>query len=675
MAGPGVGGGPAGGGPGGRGPVVARVVEQGAQGRGRVVGTGGRVQSGCRERGVGVPDRLPLPGHGRCGGGVPLEQSPAVPRHGGHRAEQRGTFVEAPARVGDGGLGQPDGGLLLPGQPAVGVPEGGQRPGCAGRGEPSARGRALGQGAVQQVRAFRGEYGEHLGHERRGRLPRQQRGHALAPGRRVGQPGRGDLAEALVRAGTQGQFESVLEFRDAVRAASGGADQREQGHGVAGGGGPVQPRSEHVEHGVRPAAAQRGSQGAEFHRAGVSGQRLDEAKGSPRSGCTRVAGEQGHGQSPDRVPGLVRTVPGPQGVQTQPFHGLGHGHGHGHGAGRGGTGGRRLGRERRREQRSRQLGDGGQGLPAYGVALVDEPSGGQCEDLRDLLRIAGVAGVGDQVVPDRAALLGVPGAEGGEQLGAGLGGRQQGEEAPEVPARVGLGAYRLDPGTGPGVPFGRRQQGEQPLVHPDVPDRTGRGDDGVREAGPARRWHRPQQVGEGLAVEPPDAQQGERRRIRRHQPAHDRPAGCPFPPGGGPVGVGEPARDALGVDRDEVAEAVEHRTGRVGGSVPLQQVEYAFRGGGQGRGDSGGVPPPPEIAQPLGHVREFAFHLVEDRDGMAYGQRAPVLGGERPGEFGQESCGELRRATRQEEGRVPGAVLRADPECQPLGERGPPSVP
>ncbi|CAM5534637.1 hypothetical protein STANM309S_02852 [Streptomyces tanashiensis] len=683
--GPGVGRGAGGRGPGGRRPVVSRVVEEGGEGRGRVVGVGGRVQSRRRQgrprragRGLG---RTPVPGDTRARSGVPLEQGPAVLRHRGHRTEQRRAFVEAPAGVGDDGRGQPDRGLLLPGQPPVGVTERGQRPGSAGHGEPAALRGRLGQGAVQQVGPVRGEDGQHLGHEGRGRVPRQQLGHAFAPGRRVGQPGGGDLAEDSVRAGAQGLSETVLEVRVPEGVASGGPDQREQRRDVSGGGCPVQQRPERAQHGARCTATQQGARKSEPHRSGVRGQGFDEVYGGPQGGgtvgavrCVRGgfaavggarfgAGEERHGQRPDRVPGPVRAVPGPQTVEAQPFHG----------GGPGATPGGRADREGCHERRGRKVADGGEGFLAHGVALVGESGGGQREDLGDLPRITGVAGVGDQLGPDRPALVGVMGPESGQQLGAGLGRRQQGEETPEVPARGGLGAERLDRGAGPGVPLGGRQRGDHPRVRVDVPART-RGDDGVHETGPARRWHRSQQHAEGLPVEPPGPQEGQRRRVRRHQLPHDGSAGGPFPPRGRPVRLGEPAHDALGVDRDEVAQPVLHRTGQVVGAVPLQQVEDAPRRGGQGGGDSGGVPPPPEVAQPPGYASEFPLRMVQDGGGMAYGQRAPVLERERRGEFGQQPCGELRRAARQQAGRVPVAVRVAHPEHQPLGEFRPPPV-
>lgn len=175
-------------------------------------------------------------------------------------------------------------------------------------------------------------------------------------------------------------------------------------------------------------------------------------------------------------------------------------------------------------------------------------------------------------------------------------------------------------------------------------------------------------------MEPPGAQLGQGRRVRRHQLPHDRPAWCAFPPRGPPVGGDEPTHDALGVHRDEVAQPVVHRTGQVAGAVPLQQVQHPLRRGGQGGGERGRVPRPPGVAQPLGEVAEFPFRVVEDGEGVAGGQRAPVLERERPGEFGQQSRGELRRTAGQQAGRVPVAVLGTHPRHQSLGEFGPPPV-
>ncbi|MFB6832566.1 hypothetical protein [Streptomyces hydrogenans] len=637
------------------------MSQQRAEGRGGIVRVGRRVQGRRREHGRA---RVVAPGRVRAGRrrGVPQQQRPAVHRYRGHRAEERGPLVDAPALIGDGLRRQPDGRRLLRRQPPVGVAEGRQRARRARRWEPAAEGRVLRQGRVQPVGALGGEDREHRWQEDRRGLPRQERGDALAPARGVGEPGRCDVAEHAVRAVVQGLFETVLELGHRVRAATAGRDQSEERRDIATGGAPVQPRDERADRGTYPIGVQQPFQAAEFDRSRVGGQSFQEPCGETCGRAvvargSRGVGEQGHGQRTDRVPRHGGAVPGCQGVQTQPLQSR-RGVAALTGPVPGDLGAPVLGAsvsgrpvpvrpvsdgfERGGQERGREPVEGVEDVPADPVALVGQTAGGQSEERGDLPRITAEAGVGDQPVPGRAPLVGVPRREGGEQSGAGLGRRQQGEHVPDLLLRTARVPQPGDGGTRPCVPLGRRELREHPLVGPDIAARPARGDDGVHEGGPTLRGHAAQQRGEGAAVEPQGSERGQGRRVRRDQPTEDRRPGSALPARGVPVRPGEPPRDALGVHRDQVAQPLVDRTGQGVGAVRLQQTQDAFRRGGQSGGGPERVPRPPGGARPPGQPGEFPLRVVEDRSRMAPGQRAPVLGLQRAREFGQQPRRELR---------------------------------
>ncbi|KQV21730.1 hypothetical protein ASC99_18705 [Kitasatospora sp. Root107] len=118
----------------------------------------------------------------------------------------------------------------------------------------------------------------------------------------------------------------------------------------------------------------------------------------------------------------------------------------------------------------------------------------------------------------------------------------------------------------------------------------------------------------------------------------------------GAFGGKQPADHPLGIQCDQRAQLMLQMEGEPGRAVLLQQLEHPLGVALHGDGQCVGVLIPPLRAQLRCTVLELVRGVVQQHGRVAAGERRQVARG--MGQFRQQPGGELRRAGRQQSGRL-----------------------